>query len=145
MFCSAFALPQSWTKSTHIIYIYIFFFFCFLAQTPARSMQGNIYIYISATVPRRHEGRGHSALPSLLPLALGLGGPSLPRVSQGMDCCRDPPLHPSCVHPPGPRDFLAIVFRFFFTPLSRRPKKQKTQTQKCRPRDPKRPPKWRPK
>ena len=31
---------------------------------------------ISATVPRRHEGRGHNALPSLLPSALGLGGPA---------------------------------------------------------------------
>ena len=48
-----------------------------------------------ATVPRRHEGRGHDTLPSLPPLALGLGGPALARVGQGMDCCRDPsPLPP---------------------------------------------------
>ena len=30
-------------------------------------------IHISATVPRRREGRGHNVLPSLRPLALGLG------------------------------------------------------------------------
>ena len=73
---------------------------------------------VSATVPRRHEGRGHRVLPALLPLALGLGGSALGGSAQGWIVIGNP--HPPYSYPMSSHDFFSTFFHHFFTPLSRR-------------------------